>query len=110
MKGSVTTPPEAKRGSISILTPATMRRLKRDLAEVKADTEAYTFCFTYPDVFPSAEIARLHFNKLTRWCSRKKWRGFGAHYKREPQKRGATHFHILFYCNDGEELWIRIAA
>ena len=104
MKGGVAVPPEEKRGAISKLTPATMRRLKRDLAEVVAATEAYTFCFTYPDEFPTAKVAREHFNKFTRWCSRKKWKPFGAHYKREPQKRGATHFHILLYCNDGGEL------
>ena len=104
MKGGVSVPPEGKRGNISKLTPATMRRLKRDLGEVKADTEAYTFCLTYPDQFPSAKLAREHFNKLTRWCSRKRWKAFGAHYKREPQKRGATHFHILIYCNKSEEL------
>ncbi|MBK1829706.1 hypothetical protein JIN77_03135 [Verrucomicrobiaceae bacterium R5-34] len=104
MMGGVVIPPEGKRGNISKLTPATMRRLKRDLGEVVADTEAYTFCLTYPDLFPSAKVARAHFNKLTRWCSRKRWRAFGAHYKREPQKRGATHFHILIYCNEGEEV------
>ena len=94
----------AKRGGISKLTPATMRRLKRDLGEVEADTHAYTFCLTYPDQFPTAKIAREHFNKLSKWCSRKRWKAFGAHYKREPQKRGATHFHILLYCNEAEEV------
>jgi len=103
MKGGLVVPPEGKRGGISILTPSVMRRMRRNMAEVEADTEAYTFCFTYPDVFPSAKMARVHFNKFTKWCSRKRWKGFGAHYKREPQKRGATHFHILLYCNDGEE-------
>ena len=57
MQGGVSVPPEGKRGNISKLTPATMRRLKRDLGEVKADTEAYTFCLTYPDQFPTAKIA-----------------------------------------------------
>ena len=93
---------KGRRGGISKLTPATMRRLKRDLGEVEADSHAYTFCLTYPDQFPTAKIAREHFNKLSKWCSRKRWRTFGAHYKREPQKRGATHFHILIYCNEGE--------
>ena len=103
MQGGVTVPPESKRGNISKLTPATMRRMKRDLGEIEADTEAYTFCLTYPVEFPTAKVARAHFNKLTRWCARKRWKAFGAHYKREPQKRGATHFHILLYCNEGEE-------
>jgi hypothetical protein len=84
------------RGNVTACTWRSMSRLKSFLAEVRCDVPAYTFCLTYPNVFPKAWVAKKHFQQL-RNCIRKKYRQYGMVWKREPQTRGATHFHILAF-------------
>jgi len=101
-------PCESVRGKITILTAKVMRRLRRKLAEVQRGAVAYTFCLSYPDQFPDASVAREHFKKLQRYINwkHKEW---GMFYKREPQQRGATHFHMLAFLGEDEELAKEIA-
>ena len=80
---------------ITSCTKSAMRRLMEDLAKLDKTIPAYTFALTYGDKFPDASQARKDVNKLNRWIA-KRFSDLGLHYKREPQKRGATHFHYLF--------------
>lgn len=85
-----------KRGNITICTWRSMARLKDFLSEVRTDAHAYTLCLTYPHKFPKANIAKKHFARLKN-CINKKYPQYGMVWKREPQKRLATHFHILAF-------------
>ena len=91
-----------KRGRITSNNAPSMRRCRRFLAEIPADTPAWTTALTYPAEFPVASVARDHMRRLQRWIS-KKFRDVGLVYKREPQKRGATHYHLLYFAESGEE-------
>lgn len=84
------------RGNITVCTWRSMARLKSFLAEVRSDADAYTLCLTYPRVFPKANIAKKHFARLKN-CINKKYPQYGMVWKREPQERLATHFHILAF-------------
>lgn len=101
-------PCQTVRGKITVLTAKVMRRLRRKLAEVHRGAVAYTFCLSYPEQFPDASVAREHFKKLQRYINwkHKEW---GMFYKREPQQRGATHFHMLAFLGEDEELAKEIA-
>ena len=81
--------------SITQCSYKAMKRLKEDLAKLDKSIPAFTFALTYGDKFPPASQARVDLNKLNRWIN-KKFSSLGFHYKREPQERGATHFHYLF--------------
>lgn len=94
--------PPTKRGNITALTWRSMSRLREFLAEVDRDAKAYTFCLTYPEAFPSAYTAKLHFKRLKIWINQN-FRDKGMLWKREPQKRGATHFHLLAFLGDDED-------
>lgn len=87
---------KAKRGNIRDMSKGSARRLRRKLAEVKADTPAYTYCLSYPESFPEPKIAQEHAQKLGRWVDRH-FPDKGLFWKREPQERGATHYHLLMF-------------
>lgn len=90
---------QGKRGKIREMTKGSARRLRRKLAEVIAETPAYTFCLSYPESFPDIETAQVHLQKLGRWVDRH-FSDVGLFWKREPQERGATHYHILMFGSD----------
>ncbi|MDP0490808.1 MAG: hypothetical protein Q7Q71_07155 [Verrucomicrobiota bacterium JB023] len=55
-----------------------------------------TCALTLPGDDPGPEAFKEAFKTLKRrWC--KRWSHIGAHWKEEPQKRGALHAHLLIY-------------
>jgi len=90
---------KSKRGKIREMTKGSSRRLRRKLAEVIASTPAYTLCLSYPELFPDIETAQIHLQKLGRWVDRH-FPNVGIFWKREPQERGATHYHLLMFGTD----------
>lgn len=91
---------KTKRGKVTDCTWKSMNRLKKDLAEIESDQEAYTSFLTYPsalrELCPDAAGAKEHFKSLQRWIN-KKYRWLGIYWKREPQKNGVTHYHLLYF-------------
>ena len=65
-----------------------------NLARLHQDAQLRTCALTLPEIFPSADEVRARFKKLCRRWS-KRWRHVPALWKREPQKRGAMHYHLL---------------
>ena len=94
--------PLSKRGKITSLSHKSMVRLKRSCAKVVGTEKAYTFCLSYGENFPDARESKKELIRLQRWIS-SNFRGFGMYWKREPQKRGASHYHILAFLGDDEE-------
>ena len=63
---------------------------------------AYTFALTYGEDYPDAKESKEELIRLQRWvCKNFPW--LGAFWKREPQKRGATHYHILAFMGEDHE-------
>ena len=91
----------SKRGKVTIMSTKSMRNLRRKCAEVRNDAVAWTFALTYGDKFPTAAISKKQFQTLQRWWN-KNFPEVGAFQKREPQKRGATHYHLLCFIEDPE--------
>lgn len=93
-----------KRGKITDCTWASMRRLKSDLAEVERQTIAFTSCFTYPsqikELCPNAAESKAQFLIMCKWMNKHlPW--LPIYWKREPQKNGITHYHLLYFQLDG---------
>lgn len=101
----VCVPPENAGGvrkQIGSMSAKSMRNLKRKCAEVKQDAKAWTFALTYGQEFPTADVSKDEFQRLQRWIN-KTYPEVGGFWKREPQKRGATHYHFLVFIEDDDE-------
>ena len=92
----------SKRGKIESMSHKSMVNLKRKCAQVISSHKAYTFCLSYGEQFPDARGSKDELVRLQRWVSNN-FREYGMFWKREPQKRGATHYHILAFLGDDEE-------
>jgi len=93
---------ESKRGDVTCMSSKSMRNMKRSLAKVRRDLQAFTFCLSYGETFPNAGDSKAEFIQWQRWLCRH-FPEVGIYWKREPQKRGATHYHILAFMEGGEE-------
>ena len=100
------TPP--KRGKVEAMSSKSMRNLKRKCAMVEKHHAAYTFALTYGEKFPDAKESKQQLIRLQRWVC-KRFPHIGAFWKREPQKRGATHYHILAFLGEDHEKARKIA-
>ena len=98
-----------KRKKISSMSPKAMRALKRKCAEVDKHAEAWTCALTYGENYPKADISKDQLQKLQRWVNRH-FPDIGGFWKREPQKRGATHFHLLLFIDDEAKAKLAINA
>ncbi|HCC21510.1 MAG TPA: hypothetical protein DEP88_09725 [Verrucomicrobiales bacterium] len=89
-----------------------MRRMRLDMAEMEARQDAYTSFLTYPSALrhlcPEAKEAKIHLKALNRWIS-KKYRWLAIYWKREPQKNGTTHYHLVYFLNGHSEEKVLVA-
>lgn len=92
----------SKRGKIQSMSHKSMMTLKRRCAQVQKIHKAYTFCLSYGENYPDAAGCTKDKTKLQRWICNN-FPEFGMFWKREPQKRGATHFHVLAFLGEDEE-------
>jgi len=97
---------QSKRGKVTVCTWKSMRRMRMDMAEMDANQDAYTSALTFPShlrhLCPEASGAKIYFQALQRWIN-KKYRWLGIYWKREPQKNGVTHYHLLYFLNGHSE-------
>lgn len=83
------------RGNVTHFSPSSRRRLMKRLARVKA-SKAIFITLTYPGEHPGPRTAQRHLKAyLQRF--RHHFPKASAVWRLEYQKRGAPHFHILFY-------------
>ena len=92
----------SKRGKIQGMSSKSMRNLKRKCAMMEKHHSAYTFALTYGEQFPDAKGSKAELVRLQRWVC-KKFPTAGFFWKREPQKRGATHYHFLAFLGEDHE-------
>jgi hypothetical protein len=93
-----------KRDIISGFSRASRRRLMVTIANVRKDAKLPIFItLTYPESFPdpksSKRDAKIFFQRLNRGFP-----GHGTIWKREPQERGAPHYHMMTWGCDLQEL------
>ena len=93
---------ETKRGLIKGLSDSARRRLHRTLATVRADVRCATMALTLPADFMTGEECRAAFATLSKRFV-EAFPSVGFAWKRELQKRGAVHYHLLLWgVEDGE--------
>lgn len=83
------------RGLITAFSLASRKRLLRKTARIGAGRAVF-MTLTYPARFPTAKIAKTHLRALLERIRRRYPRS-SAVWRLEYQKRGAPHFHLLFY-------------
>jgi hypothetical protein len=92
---------DSKRGKVSGFSYKSRTRLQRDLATMRVDAEAFTMALTLPGCgleFFDHEFVRGAFDKLMRRLSATRaFSRVSGYWKRELQKRGAVHYHLLLY-------------
>lgn len=93
---------DSRRGDVTCMSSKSMRNMKRSLAKVRKDLQAFTFCLSYGETFPDAGDSKAEFIKWQRWICRH-YPGVGLYWKREPQKRRATHYHLLAFIDATED-------
>lgn len=89
-----------KRGIVTDLSPASRNNLMRLLATMKRHEEAYTLTLTLPRDFESITPEQVHscFKDLCRrFTGSELFPDMSFVWKREIQKRGALHYHLLLY-------------
>lgn len=85
-----------KRGSIRVFSGASRRRLIELMARLNVSHTRTTFLtLTFTNVTTVAEATRAFKAFLMRF--RRKFPGASAIWRKEPQKRGAWHFHMLTF-------------
>lgn len=99
------TPDRAKRGLIGPFTVKSRRRFQWKMASVDENARCFTCILTMPGnnylPYDHRELFHEGMAKLRKaWPS--KFPGVGAFWKREPQKRGAMHAHLLIYFGDDD--------
>ena len=88
------------RGKVVTLSDASRRKLMLYLATIGRDAQGYTMALTLPGDFKSLSSARVHmgFKKLlNQFTGSRLFPGVGFIWKRELQRRGALHYHLLLY-------------
>lgn len=92
--GSPSQPPP-KRGKVTTFSPASRRRLMRRLARMNAK-KAVFMTLTYPAEFPGPRVAYTHLRAFLERFRRAAPKA-SAVWRLEYQKRGAPHYHIIWY-------------
>lgn len=90
---------ESKRGTVTRFSSSSALRLSSFLAELVIDGAAVHACFTYPKNFPTCQVTlRNHLKRMQIYLYRQ---GFFGLWKKEYQKRGAIHYHLILWHKDG---------
>lgn len=89
---------DKKRGRISKFSNAAAFRLSTMLAELVITGPAVHASLTYPKTFPTSQaVIENHRHRL---CTYLRRAGFFGVWKREFQRRGAVHYHIILWHRD----------
>jgi hypothetical protein len=94
------------RGKVVSLSDTSRRNLMLYLAKMSRHAQAYTMTLTLPGDFKPLSPAMVHlcFKKLSnRLTACRLFSKVGFVWKRELQKRGALHYHLLLYGLEGDE-------
>jgi hypothetical protein len=83
------------RGDVLTFSRQSRLRLLRKIARVNADKAVFV-TLTYPARFPSDQRAKEHLRAFLEKI-RRRYPMAAAYWRIEPQKRGAPHFHLLFF-------------
>lgn len=92
--------PGGKRGKVITLSDASRRNLMLCLAKLKRDAQAFTMALTLPGDVQFLTSAKVHqaFKTLcNRLTASRLFPSVGFVWKRELQRRGALHYHLLIY-------------
>lgn len=94
-------PPEpSKRGDVTVFSSKSRRRLLRGLSVLRVDSPCHTLALTLPGETGhlTHEIVIKAFRLLMRRLSATgRFKTVSGYWKRELQKRGALHYHLLLY-------------
>ncbi len=94
------------RGKVLTLSDASRRNLMLYLAKLNRDASAYTMALTLPGEvrFLTSAIVHLAFKKLcNRLTASRLFPDVGFVWKRELQRRGALHYHLVLYGLEDEK-------
>lgn len=98
---------DSKRGSVTEFSAKSRRNLVRKLGTLKTSAKCFTMALTLPGKMEhlTRETILEAFAKLERrYSARARFASVPIVWKREIQKRGAVHWHLLIYCPlDGYE-------
>lgn len=83
------------RSEVTEFSAASRRRLMRRFARLKP-TRVTFVTLTYPETYPSASRAKEHLRAFLERI-RRAYKGASGIWRFEFQKRGAPHFHIMFF-------------
>lgn len=104
-------PPKSKRGKVTGFSEKSRRNFLRQLCTLVRSEIPHTMALTLPAAWEQFDLPFLQqaFKKLGERFDAKclrdpKWAGIALAWKKEPQKRGALHWHLLFYGIDNPEL------
>ncbi len=90
-------PPKHKRGKVTIFSRKSRRRLLEFLARTTKTTRPRVFMtLTYPSNMNDAKIGKTHLRAFLERVRRKFPKAAGI-WRIEYQKRGAVHFHFIFF-------------
>ncbi len=93
-------PGDTRRGVIKEFSPKSRTRLQRSLATIKRSEDAYTMALTVPgnaEPFDHAFVMEAFTRIMRRLSSSVRFSGVSGYWKRELQKRGVIHYHLLLY-------------
>lgn len=93
-------PGDSRRGVIKEFSPKSRTRLQRNLATIKRSEDAYTMALTVPgnaEPFDHAFVMDAFTRIMRRLSSSVRFFGVSGYWKRELQKRGVIHYHLLLY-------------
>ncbi len=95
-----------KRGKIQTLSDASRRNLMLYLAKLNRDAPAFTMALTLPGDVQFLTSAKVHlaFKALSnRFTASRLFPTVGFVWKRELQRRGALHYHLVLYGLENED-------
>ena len=91
----------SKRGNVTGFSDKSRRRLQRNLATMKVAEVAYTMALTLPgcdvECFEHSFVMEAAKKLFRRLSVTQRFTGVSGFWKREIQKRGALHYHLLLY-------------
>lgn len=110
-------PPKTKRGLVTSFSEKSRRNFLRQLCTLIRDAIPDTMALTLPNEWEQFDLPFLQsaFKKLGERfdakCSRdSRWAAIALAWKKEPQKRGALHWHLLFYGVESPDLKKQVQA
>lgn len=95
VKYKVRPPGGGQRGKVTVFSAGSRRRLLQKTARLEIE-KAVFITLTYPQRFPSGSDAKKHLRALFERL-RRRYPKSSAMWRLEYQKRGAPHFHLIFF-------------